>query len=78
MTRIVIDADTRRKLLDLNSSLELCDESGKVLARVIPRFDPSEYEGLEPQVSEEELRRRVENPGRTHTTAEVLAYLESL
>ena len=78
MTRIVIDAETRRKLLDLASPLELCDESGRVLARLTPRYDPSEYEELEPPISEEEMRRREDYKGRTYTTAEVLAYLESL
>jgi hypothetical protein len=78
MTRIVIDADMRHKLLGLNQRVELCDESGRVLARVVPTLDPSEYEDLEPQISEEEMRRRVEHRGRTYTTAEVLAYLESL
>lgn len=78
MTRIVIDAETRRKLLDLTSPLDLCDETGRVLARVTPILDPSEFEGLEPPISEEEMQRRREYKGRTYTTAEVRAYLESL
>jgi hypothetical protein len=78
MTRITLDADLRSKLLNLTQPLELCDESGRVLARVLPAIDPSMYEGLEPQISEEELQRRLQNKGRTYTTAEVLAYLEKL
>ena len=58
MTRITLDADLRSKLLNLTQPLELCDESGRVLARVLPAIDASMYEGLEPQISEEELQRR--------------------
>jgi hypothetical protein len=78
MTRITLDSDLRSRLLDLSSPLELCDESGRVLARLFPTLDPSEYEGLEPQISREELERRKQHKGKTYTTAEVLAHLETL
>jgi hypothetical protein len=78
MTRITLDAELQRKLLDLTQPLELCDESGHVLARVLPVMDPALYEGLEPQISEEELQRRWQSKGKTYTTAEVLAHLEKL
>jgi hypothetical protein len=78
MTRIVIDADLRGKLLNLTEPLELCDESGHVLAQVLPAYDPAEYEPLEPQISREELERRKQSKGKTYPTEEVLAYLERL
>lgn len=78
MTQITLDAELRRKLLDLSRPLELCDESGLVLARLLPTPDPNLYESLEPQVSEEELRRRSRDKGSTYSTAEVLAHLETL
>jgi len=78
MTKVILDADLRSKLLNLNQPLELCDESGRVLARLLPTVDASLYEELEPQVSREELQRRKQNKGQTYTTAEVLAYLEQL
>jgi hypothetical protein len=78
MTRITLDSDLRQKLLNLSQPLELCDESGRVLARVLPTIDPSLYEGLEPQISKEELQRRKQQKGKTYSTAEVLAYLENL
>jgi hypothetical protein len=78
MTRIILDATLRSKLPDLSQPLELCDESGKVVARVTPVFDPSEYEPQEPPpLSEEELRRR-EKSDRWYTTEQVLAHLKSL
>jgi len=76
MTQIILDAALRSKLHDLNQPLELCDESGRILARLIPVLDPSQYEPVEPQLSAEELQRRKNEPD--FSTAEVLAYLEKL
>jgi hypothetical protein len=78
MTRIIVDNALRTKLQDLTEPLELCDESGRILARVLPTVDSDLYEGLEPRISQEELRRRRENKGQGYTTAQVLAHLESL
>jgi hypothetical protein len=36
MTRVVLDAELRSKLQGLTGPVELCDESGKVVARVLP------------------------------------------
>jgi hypothetical protein len=78
MTRITIDPDLRTKLLNLDQPLELCDDSGRVVARLLPTLDPSLYEGLEPRISKEELQRRKQHKGKTYTTAEVQAHLEKL
>jgi hypothetical protein len=78
MTRIVLDAELRTKLLSLAQPLELCDESGKVVARVFPAADLSEYELEEPPYDEEELRRLEASNERRYTTAEVLEHLRSL
>jgi hypothetical protein len=78
MTQIILDATTRERLATVTERGELCDDSGPVLGRFLPAFDPSRYEGLEPQISKEELQRRKQSKGKTYTTAEVLAYLEKL
>ena len=67
MTRVIVDETLRSKLHNLSEVLELCDESGRVVARVTP---------VEPQLSEEELQRREQEPD--YSTAEVLAHLEKL
>ena len=72
MTRVIVDPALRQKLYDLSQPLELCDDTGRVLARVTP---VAPGDALEPQVSEEELRRR-ERSDDWATTAEVLARLE--
>jgi hypothetical protein len=76
MTKVVLDEDLRRKLLDLRQPLELCDDAGKVVGRFIPILGPSGTGPVGPQLSEEELQRREQEPD--YSTAEVLAYLEKL
>jgi hypothetical protein len=78
MTRVIVDEQLRSKLQNLSEPLELCDEKGYLVARVLPAYDPRLYEGLEPTISAEELQRRKQSKEKTYTTAEVLAYLESL
>ena len=79
MTRIICDATAfRRKLHDFAQPLELCDESGHILARVVPVLAAELRASSEPQISGEELDRRIASRGKTYTTAEVMAYLEGL
>jgi hypothetical protein len=77
MTRVIVDEALRGKLLNLLQPLELCDVTGKVLARVTPVADAPAYEPSEPQVSEEELRRR-EQSNKWYTSEQVFAHLKSL
>ena len=78
MTRILMDADLPAKLRQLTEPAELCDEAGKVVGRFDPIFDPSKWEMVGPEVTDEELERRANSNERRYTTAEVLAYLEKL
>jgi hypothetical protein len=78
MTRIICDAALREKLHNLVTPIELCDESGHVLARVVPVVGAGLSASPEPQITHEELERRRSQGGKTYTTAEVLAYLEGL
>jgi hypothetical protein len=78
MTQIIVDAAMRTKLYELRQPLELCDESGQVLAQLTPVLTPAERQRREPPpLSEEELWRREQEEG-DYSTAEVLAYLEKL
>jgi hypothetical protein len=61
---------------DLAESLELCDETGRVLAFVVPAPEIVLGPGGEPVLTEEELQRREQEPD--YSTEEVLAYLERL
>jgi hypothetical protein len=74
MSKIPLDPALRSKLLDLRQPLGLCDELGRVLARVPPVPDLSEYEPWEPDISEEELQRR-EQSDKWYSSEQVLAHL---
>ncbi len=78
MTQVIVDAELLGRLHNLRQPLQLCDASGKILARVVPVPESADYEDLEPQIRREEMQRRKQNKGRTYTTAEVLAHLEKL
>jgi hypothetical protein len=78
MIRILFDDTLKAKLNNLTQPLELCDETGQVLARVFPNPDLSQYEAWEPSFTEEELQRQEQTNAKSYTTAEVLAYLEKL
>jgi hypothetical protein len=77
MSRIVVDAELRNRLLNLMEPLEFCDESGRVLGRFLPAGDPSEHPPSGPEVGDEELERRAKSD-KWYTTDEVLAHLEKL
>jgi len=77
MIRVVVDAALRSKLLDMAQPVELCDESGRVLGRVLPEVNIADWEPVAPDLSEEELQRR-ENESESLSTEEMLAHLESL
>ena len=78
MTQVIVDASLRTKLGNLNQPVDLCDESGKILAHVIPAFNPDDWEPVPPpELSEEELKKR-ENSSRWYTSDEVRRHLESL
>jgi hypothetical protein len=77
MTRIIVDDSLRSRLNNLVEPLELCDTSGRLLARLTPAEDSSEYTLCEPLITEDELRER-EQSSEWLTTAEVLTHLKNL
>lgn len=77
MESVPVDDVLRSKLANFTVPLAICDESGRVLARVVPQPDLSDYELTEPRISTEELRRR-KNSDQWYATTEVLDHLRSL
>ncbi len=76
MTRVVVDEVLRSRLHNLTQPLELCDESGRIVGRVFPAADVSDYDLWQPPITEEETQRLLRE--KRYTTAEVLAHLEEL
>jgi hypothetical protein len=77
MNRIVVDGTLLSKLHSLAEPLEFCDGSGRVLGRFIPE-GLRKYEYWEPQFSAEEVRAQLKSGEKRYTTAEAIAYLNSL
>ncbi len=78
MTRVIVDEILRSKLYNLTEPLELCDPSGRVLGRLVPTFDLSDYEPWIPEFTDEELRLAEQSDEKRYTTAEMLAHLAAL
>lgn len=74
MSRIVLDQETIDKLGGIKETTILCDPQGRAIGILGPTSDKH----LQPQISDEEIDRRIKNPGRRYTTEEVLKHLESL
>lgn len=78
MGTIVVGKELSRRLKELDQSVYLLDSQGKVLGLFVPTLKADDFEGLEPKISSEEARRRLERRGKTYTTREVLEHLQSL
>ena len=63
MVRITIDDKLKQKLLNSGEVVELVDESGNILAKVLPEAAdfPNGWTSMTPEISEEELKRRMES-----------------
>lgn len=81
MTQVILDAALASQIHAARASgqpVELCDPAGRVLGRLPPIIDLSQWEPVTPDITAEELRRRAQSPERRYTTQEVLAHLEQL
>jgi hypothetical protein len=80
MTRVTVDAEMRKKLMDCSKVLELCDENGYVLAKLVPSTpytDPENWEALGPEPSDEEIQREID-AGDFYTTQELMDEIKKL
>jgi hypothetical protein len=75
MTTVTVDDTLRNKLHNFSQPLKLCDETGRVVGRFVPEANLAEWEPVSPDISDEELQRRLTSKEKRYTTAEVLAHL---
>ena len=64
MIRITIDDEQKKKLLDANGIVELCDETGHVVRRLLPELNQApngstfnDEKQLTPDITSEEYQR---------------------
>ena len=77
MSELILPETVATQLQGLSHPVHLCDASGKRLGCFVPAVDRSEYEELEPDLSDEELRR-IEESSEWYTTDEVQRHLAKL
>ena len=79
MVQITIDNELRKKLFASGEVVELRDERGNLLGRLLPeKDDPLEgWEPITPELPEEELQKAYEYDGPGMTTAELIARLKA-
>ena len=76
MTKVTLDKTLRVQLPNLDTPLELCDESGRTVGFLLSVADYQRliYEWAKAKYPAEELERRRQDPGE-RTTGEVLERL---
>jgi len=80
MTRITIDAAMREKLLNFTTPLDLCDESGSILGKLIPaKADIAEDDWIDltPDLTDEELEKEIDL-GESYSTQELIAEIKKM
>ena len=77
MQRVSIDSALLSQLLTIGQPVELCNESGQVLGKFIPAINMADWEPVGPDITREELDRRLRSNEKRYTTKEVLAHLET-
>jgi hypothetical protein len=77
MISIMIDDSIKRVLLAADDLVELCDEAGNSFGYFLsPKQSQDIWKVLVPELSEEEVRRRVETGEPGFSTQQVLKYLK--
>jgi hypothetical protein len=78
MPPIPVDAELSNRLARVLGPVELCNPAGRVIGRFVPVLDPSEWEAVTPEISDEERARRKKSKEQRYTTEEFVKRLESL
>jgi hypothetical protein len=81
VTRITVDKEMREKLLNFSRPLELCNEAGMILARLVPSTplsNPEDWEELTPMPTDEDIQRRIDSNERTYSTQELIEKIKHM
>lgn len=65
MCQVVVDAATRANLVSASGRVEVRDEAGELLGDFIPKAHAKPLVPWEPSITQDELDRRVREPGRS-------------
>lgn len=76
MPQVILDLATLAQLQTTGESVELCDPAGRIVGHFVPIAALSKTTRMEPQISEEEIQRRLRQGGG-RSLPEIMADLES-
>jgi hypothetical protein len=80
MTRVTVDAQVRKLLLNFTKPLDLCDESGSLLGKLIPikpETGEDDWIDLTPDLTDEELEKEIDS-GESWSTEELIAEIKRM
>jgi hypothetical protein len=80
MTRVTVDKEMRKVLLNFTKPLELCDESGSILGKLIPAkpdITEDDWIDLTPELTDEELEKEIDS-GEGYSTQELIAEIKKM
>jgi hypothetical protein len=78
MPQVVLDEKVCQRLNEFLEPVDVCDPSGKVIGLFEPKFEPTKWKIIGPELSDEELDRRANSDEKRYTTEEVLENLKKL
>jgi hypothetical protein len=81
MTRVTIDVEVRKALLNFTKPLELCDESGTILGKLIPTksdMTADDWIDLTPDETDEEIQRAIDSGEETYSTQELIDKIKKM
>jgi hypothetical protein len=81
MTRVTIDDEIRKVLLNFTKPLELCDETGSILGKLIPTkpdVAADDWIDLTPDETGEEIDRAIDSGEETYTTQDLIDQIKKM
>jgi hypothetical protein len=81
MTRVTIDNEIRKVLLNFTKPLELCDETGSILGKLIPtKPDVAAHDWIDltPDETDEEIDRAIDSGEETYSTQDLIDQIKKM
>ncbi|HJQ81003.1 MAG TPA: hypothetical protein VJ828_13670 [Lacipirellulaceae bacterium] len=81
MTRVTIDEEIRKVLLNFTKPLELCDETGSILGKLIPTkpdVAADDWIDLTPDETDEEIDRAIDSGEETYSTHDLIDQIKKM
>ena len=81
MTRVTIDDEMRKALLNFTKPLELCDESDSTLGKLVatnPDNAADDWIDLTPHETDEDIQQAIDSDEETYSTQDLIAQIKKM